>query len=92
MWVLTRHRLDEEWEERAEQIPHWDPCSVTLEVKEGLCRVSLEKARLDSVDIIPGRPSEAVMGYISKSSLSQTNWTVNPVCWTVSERTLKNVT
>ena len=41
-----------------------------------------------------GGPSEAVMGYISKtkSSLSQTNWIVNPVCWTVSEHTLKNVT
>lgn len=49
MWVLTRHRLDEEWEERDEQIPRWDPCSVTLEVKEGLCGVSQE------------RPTEAVL-------------------------------
>ena len=44
-------------------------------MKEGPCWVSLEKARL------PGRPFWGCNGYISKtkSSFSQTNWTVNPV-------------
>ena len=79
MWTLTRHRQDEESvRKEGPVIPgrsHWDPCSVTLDMKEGPCWVSLEKARL------PGRPFWGCNGYISKtkSSLSQTNWTVNPV-------------